>query len=72
MLERLHSARGDDAGFPAWLQTARCAWLRLIPGGRIRFQRYRVAPRLGTVTVRRRLLLGLQQHPVPAPKTGLA
>ncbi len=39
----------------------------------IRFQKYRVAPRLGTDTVRRRLLRGLHEHaPLAATETGFA
>ena len=41
--------------------------------GSIRFQKYRVAPRLGTDSVRRRLLSKLHQHaPFSATETGLA
>jgi hypothetical protein len=61
------------AGLLAWLRTAWCAWTCFKLGGRIRFQKYRVAPRLGTLTVRRRLLLGLhQQAPLSATRTALA
>lgn len=60
------------AGLLAWLRTARCAGACFKLSGRIRFQKYRVAPRLGTLTVRRRLLLGLQQHaPMSATRTAL-
>ena len=39
----------------------------------IPFRRYRVAPRLGTDAVRRRLLLGLHAHaPLTATETGVA
>lgn len=43
------------------------------PRGGIRFQKYRVAPRLGTDTVRRRLLRGLhEQTTLTATETGCA
>lgn len=65
-------ARRASAGLLAWLRTAWCAWTCFKLGGRIRFQKYRVAPRLGTLTVRRRLLLGLQQQaPLSATRTAL-
>ena len=60
------------AGLLAWLRTAWCAGACFKLSGRIRFQRYRVAPRLGTLAVRRRLLLGLhQQAPLSATRTAL-
>jgi hypothetical protein len=80
MPEELNSAVGVFIRFKtrglarllAWLRTAWCTWTCLKPGGRIRFQKYRVAPRLGTLTVRRRLLLGLHQHaPLSATRTAL-
>lgn len=49
------------------------AWTQAATRGSIRFQKYRVAPRLGTATVRRRLLFRLDQHaPLAATETGLA
>ena len=36
--------------------------LRWFGDGRVRFEKYRVAPRLGTNTVRQRLLRGIQAH----------
>ena len=49
------------------------AWLAAVAFSPLRFQKYRIAPRLGTDTVRRRLLLSLHQHPAfPATETGLA
>jgi hypothetical protein len=49
------------------------AWPQAAIRGSIRFQKYRVAPRLGTDTVRRRLLLRLDQAaPLAATETGLA
>jgi hypothetical protein len=65
-------ARRAFAGLLAWLRTACCGWACFKLGGRIRFQKYRVAPRLGTLAVRRRLLLGLhQQAPLSATRTAL-
>lgn len=49
------------------------AWTQAATRGSIRFQKYRVAPRLGTDTVRRRLLFRLDQNaPLTATETGLA
>jgi hypothetical protein len=49
------------------------AWIGVAADRNIHFQKYRVAPRLGTDTVRRRLLLRLhQQAPLAATETGLA
>ena len=60
------------AGLLAWLRTAWCAGACFKLSGRIRFRKYRVAPRLGTPAVRRRLLLGLDQPaPVSATRTAL-
>ena len=48
-------------------------WTQAATGGSIRFEKYRVAPRLGTDTVRQRLLFRLHQHtPFSATETGLA
>jgi hypothetical protein len=73
MPEALSSAQGRrSAGLLARLCTAWSAWTCFKLSGRIRFQKYRVAPRLGTLAVRRRLLLGLQQHaPMSATRTAL-
>jgi hypothetical protein len=58
--------------------TALLAWLRSTPIAgmhdfrMIQFRKYRVAPRLGTELVRRRVLLGLQGHARPtATETAL-
>ena len=49
------------------------AWLAAMASSPLRFQKYRIAPRLGTDTVRRRLLSKLHQHaPFSATETGLA
>ena len=49
------------------------AWINPVFRRNIRFQKYRVAPRLGTDTVRRRLLFRLDQNaPLAATETGLA
>jgi len=49
------------------------AWLVAMASSPLRFQKYRVAPRLGTDTVRRRLLFRLDQNaPLAATETGLA
>jgi hypothetical protein len=54
----------------AWLWTACCAGACFKLNRRIRFRKYRVAPRLGTLTVQRRLLFGLNQHaPLSATRT---
>jgi hypothetical protein len=50
------------AALNAGLFTVRVHWLRTAFQADIRFQKYHVAPRLGTDTVRRRLLLGLSTH----------
>ncbi len=71
MPEALSSAR-RSAGLLARLCTAWSAWTSFKLSDRIRFQKYRVAPRLGTLTVRRRLLLGFQQQaPLSATKRAL-
>jgi len=47
--------------------------LRLGSGGRLRFQKYRVAPRLGTDNVRRKILAQLHiQSPVATNETAVA
>src|ERR1035437_1978162 len=52
-------ARRASAGLLAWLRTAWCAWTCFKLGGRIRFQKYRVAPRLRTPPLPRRLIIGV-------------
>lgn len=48
-------------------------WIRATFGSNIRFRKYRVAPRLGTDTVRRRLLLQLRgQTSLAITETGVA
>ena len=48
------------------------AWLVAMASSPLRFQKYRVAPRLGTDTVRRRLLIRLDQNALlPVTETGL-
>ena len=60
----------------AMLRRTRMSALQAVGRGSaeaIRFRKYRVAPRLGTDTVRRRLLFRLDQNaPLVAPETGLA
>lgn len=46
--------------------------IQIATRGNIRFQKYRVAPRLGTNTVRQRLLLGLHTRAaLTATETGM-
>jgi hypothetical protein len=55
------------------LRTAFVDWINTVSGRNIHFRKYRVAPRLGTNTVRRRLLLGLHANePFTATETSLA
>lgn len=53
------------------VRVAGCVWLNTVFKSHIRFQKYRVAPRLGTSTVRQRLLRNLHQHAL-LTETGLA
>jgi len=63
---------GADAGFIAWLRQGLGVLTWPLRDGRwsrnwgfkprIRFQKYRVAPRLGADKVRRRILLGLREE----------
>ena len=67
------SARANLAGLLARMRDFWCACTQAATRGGIRFQKYRVAPRLGTDTVRRRLLFRLDQNaPLAATETGLA
>ena len=67
------SARASLARLLARLRVVWRACTQAATSGGIRFQKYRVAPRLGTDTVRRRLLFRLDQNaPLAATETGLA
>jgi hypothetical protein len=68
----LYATRVAAALNAAWF-TGRVHWLRTVSQADIRFHKYRVAPRLRTDTVRRRLLLGLHAHaPFTPTESGLA
>jgi hypothetical protein len=77
MRETTHH-RGDETLLPALGALLGVLGLRLsrwrrFGGERVRFRKYRVAPRLGTNTVRRRLLHGLHAHrALAATKAGTA
>ena len=75
----------ETKNHPAEVTKVRARWVRLdvlgqilrqlcrLGGRRVRFRKYRVAPRLGTDVVRQRLLHGIYAHArLTATETGLA